>query len=235
MRSDSRKSWNFILPVDWTAGDTAHGSFSLRFVVEVNPFVPDYQPECEGCSTDNQVILPGQAFVTVATLTIQPHIVEHSVTDLKNDQIIYPGPSKEAFDAILQKIHNLLPVGDLDHGLTVLPPIEVAWTGPLHENERHVFSETMIKKYLPGGKLMDRQDNVIHVFLFSSASNHDFPDLQQFRRVVVGVGLDWQTLRTVRSPRSRPDPRADPCDRPFPCRQQEWRDHRQLGLSGSIG
>jgi hypothetical protein len=70
-----------------------------------------------------------------------------------------------------------------------LPPINIAWRGPLHDGEKHVFAEAMIREYLPGGKLSDRRDNLIHVFLFSDASNHDF--LTYNNSGGVWLGLAW--------------------------------------------
>jgi len=81
MRSDSEKSWNFLLPPAWTASDSQLNPFTLRFVVEVNPSGPDHQPECRGCSSDNQVSLAGQEFVTVPALVIQPYFVGHTVME----------------------------------------------------------------------------------------------------------------------------------------------------------
>jgi hypothetical protein len=174
MRADAGKSWNFVLPSAWTASDPEFKSFSLRFIVEVNPPGPGHQPECQGCNVDNQVTLVGQEFVTVPTLVIQPYFVQHTLTDLKNEQVTYLGPSQQAFEALMRSVQGMLPVGDLGHGLIILPPTNVEWQGPLYKNGRHVFPEAMIKEYLPGGKLKERQDNVVHIFVFKDASNHDF-------------------------------------------------------------
>ncbi len=174
MRRDAQKSWNFVLPSAWISNSLEFKSFALRFVVEINPPGPNHQPECQGCGTDNRVTLGGQEFVTVPTLIIQPYFVEHTVTDLKKDQVTYPGPTVDEFEAMMRTFHSMLPVGDRDRGLTILHPIEVEWKGPLYENERHVFPETMIIEYLPGGQLAKSRDGIIHVFLFSASSNHDF-------------------------------------------------------------
>lgn len=174
MRADARKTWNFLLPPAWTASDPEFSSFSLRFVVEVNPEGSDHKPECQGRSADNQITLGGQEFVTIPTLVIQPYFVEHTVTDLKNDQAPYPGPTEQEFDTIMRTVHNMLPVGDLDRGLTILPPIDVEWQGLLYEDDKHIFPEAMIDQYLPGGILKDSQDGVYHIFIFTAVSNHDF-------------------------------------------------------------
>ncbi len=189
MRSDAGKSWNFVLPTAWIASDIEHDSFSLRFVVEINPSGPDHQPECQECSADNIVELGNQEYVTVPTLVIQPYFVEHTVTDLKNDQVTYPGPTHQEFEAIMRSVHSMLPVGDLDRGLTILPAIDIQWQGPLYEDDRHVFPEAMIQGYLPDGKLKDRQDNMIHVFIFTDAPNHDF--LTYNNSGGVWVNLAW--------------------------------------------
>ncbi len=48
MRGDAEKSWNFLLPPAWTASNPDHSSFTLRFVVEVNPAGPHQQAGVPG-------------------------------------------------------------------------------------------------------------------------------------------------------------------------------------------
>jgi hypothetical protein len=191
MRADSQKSWNFILPPVWTAIDTERGSFTLQFIVEVNPPGPDHQPECRGCSVDNQVTLGGQEFVTVPPMVIQPYFVEHTLTNLKEEQVTYPGPTLEEFETVMKYVHSNLPVGDLDRGLVLLPPIDVEWKGLLYENDAHIFAEAMISQYFPGGVLDSSEDGVIHLFVFSSIVEHWF--MVKFTSDGVNLDLAWKS------------------------------------------
>jgi hypothetical protein len=172
MRSDADKSWNFTLPAEWTASNAEEDSFVLRFIVEVNPPGPDQVPECLGCSTDNQVILLDQKFVVVPLLVIQPYFVDHTVTETSGKPVTYPGPTADEFNRIVGVIHSMLPVGDIDRGLKILPPIQVEWQGLLYEHDQHVFAEAMIEQYLPGGELNDREDGIIHVFVFNATMRY---------------------------------------------------------------
>jgi len=189
MRSDSEKSWNFLLPPAWTASDSQLDPFTLRFVVQVNPSGPDHQPECQGCSSDNQVSLGGQEFVVVPPVVIQPYFVEHTVMERDGSQVTYPGPTVEEFKAEMKIVHSMLPVGDLDRGLTILPPILVEWQGLLYENSVHIFAEAMIDQYLPGGALEGSQDSVIHLFVFIADGRHNF--LVNYNSDGMRLGLAW--------------------------------------------
>jgi hypothetical protein len=172
MRSDADKSWNFILTPEWTTSNTEDDSFELRFIVEINPPGPDHVLECQGCGADNRVVLLNQKFVVVPTLVIQPYFIDHTVTETNGNLVTYPGPTVDEFSRIVQITHTMLPVGDIDRGLKVLPFIEVEWQGLLYENEKHVFAEAMIERYLPGGELNDREDGIIHVFVFNATMRY---------------------------------------------------------------
>ncbi len=174
MRRDANKSWNFILLDAWCASKPGSDSFTLRFVVEVNPPGTEQVPECPDCYNDNWVILGGQDFVTVPPLVIQPYFVEHTVMDRDGSQITYSGPTQDEFDGIMQMVHSMLPVGDFARGFNILPPIAVRWQGLLYEKERHIFAEAMIDKYLPGGSMKGNQGGTIHLFIFSSDGKHNF-------------------------------------------------------------
>ena len=189
MRADAEKSWNFPLPSAWTASDLDNGSFTLRFVVEVNPTRPDHQPECQECGLDNQVSLGGQEFVAVPALVIQPYFVEHTVMERDGSLVTYPGPTVAELKAEMKIVHSMLPVGDLDRGLTLLPPISVEWQGLLYEDGVHVFAEAMIDQHLPGGVLEAGGDSVIHLFVFSADRRYNF--LVNYNSDGMRLGLAW--------------------------------------------
>jgi len=197
LRRDPTLSWNFLLPVGWTAGSPERKSFALRFVVEANPPGQGHIPECQGCSGDNLVSLGGQEFVTVPTLVIKPYFIQHTLMDRDGTQVTFPGPTAEEFDAAIQTLHKLLPIGDRDQGLEVLPPTYVDWQGPLFADGNYLFAEEMIQKYLPGGSLKKNQDGIYHIFLFSSDTKHNF--LVNYNSNGVRLGLAWKGKPYVQS------------------------------------
>jgi hypothetical protein len=172
MRGDADKSWNFILPSVWTASNPEAETFILRFIVEVPPPRTNQVLECQGCSADNQVFLVDQKFVVVPPLVIQPYFVDHTVTETSGNLVTYLGPKDDEFNKLVRTIHSMLPVGDIDLGLRILPPIKVEWQGLLFENGEHVFAEAMIKRYLPGGDLSVSEDGIIHLFVFNSTMRY---------------------------------------------------------------
>jgi len=189
LRSDASLSWNFLLPSAWTASDTEHPSFTMRFVVEVNPAGPGHIAECQGCTSDNQITLEGQSFVHVPPITIQPYLVDHTFTDDEGDQVSYPGPSLEELYNALDTVHRLFPIGDGENGMVVLEPEYVTWNGPLKADGKHVFAESMIEQYLPGGSLENDRDGVVHIFLFSPSLRHRYDVNTLFEGAK--TGLAW--------------------------------------------
>jgi hypothetical protein len=101
MRGDANKSWNFLLPSAWTASDSNGRPFTLNLVVEANPPGAEHEPECDGCSADNQVTLTGQIYMMVPALTIQPYFVHHTVTDRDGSQVAFPGPDLSTFERLM--------------------------------------------------------------------------------------------------------------------------------------
>ncbi len=112
--------------------------------------------------------------MTVPPLVIQPYFVEHTVMERDGSLVTYPGPTVREFKAEMRIVHSMLPVGDPDRGLMLLPPIDVEWQGLLYEDGRHVFAEAMIDQYLPGGSLRGNQGGTIHLFVFSADGRHNF-------------------------------------------------------------
>jgi len=172
LRSDASLSWNFLLPSAWTASDSEHAPFTLRFLVEVNPAGTDPIAECQGCTSDNQIILDGQSFVHVPPITIKPYLVDHTFSNAEGNQVSYPGPTLVEFYITLNTVHQLFPIGDKKNGIIVLDPEFITWNGPLKENGKHAFAEAMIEQYLPGGSLENGHDGVYHIFLFSPELSH---------------------------------------------------------------
>ncbi len=189
LRGDASLSWNFLLPSAWTASDAEHPSFSLRFVVEVNPSGPDHIAECQVCASDNQITLDGQIFVHVPPITIQPYLVEHTFTDVDGDLVSYPGPTLAELTNALDMVHRLFPIGDGEKGIVVLEPEHIFWHGPLKADGKHVFAELMIQQYLPGGTLESDPDGVIHIFLFNSSLRHRYDVSALFEGTK--TGLAW--------------------------------------------
>jgi len=189
LRSDANLSWNFLLPSAWTASDEEHKPFTLRFVVEVNPAGPDHIAECQDCASDNQITLEGQSFLHVPPIVIKPYLVDHTFMDAEGNEVSYPGPTLEELYNALDTVHQLFPIGDGENGIVVLEPEQISWHGPVKAEGKHVFAETMIQQYLPGGSLENDHDGVIHIFLFSPSLRHRYDVSALFEGAK--TGLAW--------------------------------------------
>jgi hypothetical protein len=172
LRSDASLSWNFVLPSEWIAANPLHEPFTLRFLIEANPAGPNHIAECQGCSVDNQIVLGEQTFVHVPPIKIKPYLVDHTFIDLDGNEVSYPGPTLEAFYKALETVHQLFPIADGEEGIAVLSPEYIAWYGAVRENGEHVFAESMIHQYLPGGVNQENDDGVYYLFLFSPSFDH---------------------------------------------------------------
>jgi hypothetical protein len=91
----------------------------------------------------------------------------------------------------------MLPVGDFDRGLEVLPPTFIDWQGLLYSGGKHVFSEAMISKYLPSGTLKNSQDNVFYMFVFSPSPKHHY--LMNHNSKGFRLGMAWTGKSYIQS------------------------------------
>jgi hypothetical protein len=189
LRGDASLSWNFLLPSAWTASNSEHQSFPLRFVVVVNPSGLDHKNECQGCTYDNEIILEGQTFVHVPPIKIKPYLVDHNFTNVEGKELYYPTPTVVDLYNALDSVHQLLPIGDGEKGIVVLEPEFITFNGPVKANGKHLFAEAMIQQYLPGRSIEPTQDGVFHIFLFSPSYGHRHQVSSLFEEAT--TGLSW--------------------------------------------
>nr|MEE4266526.1 FlgD immunoglobulin-like domain containing protein [Candidatus Krumholzibacteria bacterium] len=170
LRSDLRRTWNFVLPQEATrlaVGET-EGSFNL--VVTINPDEPGRAPECPSCFDDNTIYLNDNRFRHVGRqdafgLKFRPHLMECEVEKDDGSTDLVPRPTLVHLANTVRSLHDLLPVADGSRGVRLMPWRYVDWSG--HQDDWNDGQDAfMIENYLPGGELRAAPPNDFYAFLF---------------------------------------------------------------------
>lgn len=158
LRSDLDRTWEFVLPPEAVylfAGGS--GTFDLHVVI--NPPGPDQVSECPTCFDDNNAYLSGNQFQRISTwwhtpgaFLFRPHLVRTDVLNPDGSTSNNRAPTlNEVADAV-RAIQDMLPIGDGLYGPTLMPPINVYWSGPLADWNLPL-DNWLISRYLPGGEI----------------------------------------------------------------------------------
>ncbi len=170
LRSDSYRSWNFVLPPEVTAlaAGAEQGTFSLT--VGINPFGTGFAPECGSCRDDNIAYLYGNQVQHVGltndyAFTFRPHLVEADVEQEDESILHLPRPSESQLANTIRSLYQVMPIADGARGIRVMPSRDVDWSGTWEEEgwDQDVF---LIANYLPGGEAAAAPPNDYYAFLY---------------------------------------------------------------------
>ncbi len=98
LRSNLRRTWNFVLPPEATQLDVDEEQGSFGLTVLVNPAGPNQKPECVTCWDDNTAYLYGNQFRNVGrdnayALKFRPHMVEAEVEQEDGSTRLFTRPT----------------------------------------------------------------------------------------------------------------------------------------------
>ncbi len=170
LRSDLRRTWNFVLPPEATRLGISEtlGSFDLSVVI--NPDEPGRAPECDTCFDDNAAYLYGNQFRHVGrqnafAFKFRPHLMECEVTHEDGSVELVQRPTLQQLARTLRSLHDVLPIADGSRGVRLMPWSYVDWSGTSDEwNDGQ--DAYLIENYLPGGELHAAPPNDYYAFLY---------------------------------------------------------------------
>ena len=188
VRSNLRRSWNFVLPSEAVSLAPTETSGSFDLFVEVNPAGPWQIPECPTCLDDNTIRLNNNEFRHVGrsssyAVKLRGHLVEANVEQSDGSTNFVRRPTVTEFANTVRKMFDVLPIADGNRGIRLMPWRNVDWEGT-QDGWDPVQDLDLIRDYLPGGSLTSAPPNDFYGFFYSGDTNcggHALRDTPFFR------------------------------------------------------
>lgn len=171
LRSDLRRTWNFVLPAEAVAVlSTEPCSFSLS--VEINPSGPYRAAECATCFGDNSGLLYGNECRPVgqpgstSSMTFRPHLVRADVDQPSGSVLAIRRPTAAEVTQVVRGLYEMLPIGDGARGINLMPNRNAYWRGT-PAGWDPVQDSFLVANFLPGGTLDNEPPNDYYAFMYA--------------------------------------------------------------------